>query len=184
MNISKVASRYAESLLEDAIEKGILNQVVEDMNFILKSIVESPQLQRFLSSPIIKTDIKKSALKEIFSDKISSYSLNFLGFVVDKNRENLLKNVIEKFIELKDDHLGIARLDVISAFPLSDDVKEMLLNKFNSIINKKVEANFLVDEKLLGGFVVKVKDTVYDASIKHQLEKLKQNLISGSLSLN
>lgn len=184
MSISKVANRYADSFLANAIEKEIVAEVITDVSIIINSINSSEEFQRFLSSPIIKSELKKSILKEIFANKISSHSLKFLEFVVDKKREDILLQILEKFIELKDDYLGIVRLDVKSAFPLSEDIKEVLLKKFEAIFNKKIEAEFTQHENLLGGFVVRFRDTVYDASIKHQLEKLKQNLISGSLSLN
>jgi F-type H+-transporting ATPase subunit delta len=184
MSISKVANRYADSFLANAIEKGIVTEVASDVNIIINSINSSEEFQRFLGSPVIKAELKKSILKEIFANKISSHSLKFLEFVVDKKREDILLQILEKFVELKDDYLGIVRLDVKSAFPLSDDIKEVLLKKFETIFNKKIEADFAQDDNLLGGFVVRFRDTVYDASIKHQLEKLKQNLISGSLSLN
>lgn len=184
MSISKVANRYADSFLANAIEKGIVDEVTNDVSILINSINSSEELQRFLASPIIKADLKKSILKEIFDNKISSHSLKFLEFVVDKNREDILLQILKKFVELKDDYLGIVRLDVKSAFPLSEDLKEVLLKKFEIIFNKKIEADFSQDDNLLGGFVVRFRDTVYDASIKHQLEKLKQNLISGSLSLN
>ncbi len=184
MNSSKVANRYADSFLADAIEKKVLEQVTSDVETIINSIKTSEELQRFLSSPIIKTELKKSIFKEIFTGKISSYSLKFLEFVVEKKREDVLFQILEKFVELKDDYLGIVRLNVKSAFLLSEELKEILLKKFESIFKKEVVADFSLDTNLLGGFVVKYRDTVYDASIKHQLEKLKQNLISGSLSLN
>lgn len=184
MSISKIAKRYADSFLANAIEKGILAEITTDVNILIKSIDSSEEFKRFLDSPVIKAELKKSILKEIFANKISSHSLKFLEFIVDKKREDILSQILEKFVELKNDYLGIVRLDVKSAFPLSDNIKEILLKKFETIFNKKIEADFVQDHNLLGGFVVRYRDTVYDASIKHQLEKLRQNLISGSLSLN
>jgi F-type H+-transporting ATPase subunit delta len=184
MSISKVATRYAESFLSTAIEKSVLSEVSDDLNFILETINASEDLRRFLNSPIIKTELKKSIIKEIFSNKISINSLKFLEFVVEKRREEFLINILHKFNELKDDYLGIVRLEIKSAFQLTEQLKATLLKKFEEIFNKKIEANFIIDEKLLGGFFVKHRDTVFDASISHQLEKLKNNLISGSFTLN
>jgi F-type H+-transporting ATPase subunit delta len=184
MSISKVANRYADSFLSDVIEKGIVDEVSNDVNLLLNSINSSAELKRLLISPVIKSELKKTVLKEIFSNKISSHSIKFLDFVVDKKREDILLNILNRFNELKDNYLGIVRLEVKTAFTLNDELKELLLKKFENIFNKKIEANFIIDENLIGGFKVKYNDTVYDASISHQLEKLKQNLISGSLSLN
>ncbi|MCS7053582.1 MAG: ATP synthase F1 subunit delta [Ignavibacterium sp.] len=184
MNLSKVATRYAESFLNDVIEKGLLEQISEEVDFVLSTIKANSKLDRFLQNPVIKSEIKKSVLNQIFTNRISDNALKFLDFVVDKNRVDILVQILQKFIELKDDYLGIVRLDVKSAFPFSDETKNLLIKKFENLFNKKIEADFSVDEKLIGGFVVKFKDTIYDASIKHQLERLKQNFITGSLSLN
>jgi F-type H+-transporting ATPase subunit delta len=184
MNISKVAKRYANSLLENSIEKGILENVSKDVEFILHTLEISSELKRFLSSPVIKSDLKKSILKEIFENRISHFTSDFLNFVVDKKREDILLNILEKFIELKDDYQGIVRLEIKSAFALDDNLSKLIIKKFEEIFNKKVEAKFILDVNLLGGFVARYKDTVYDASIIHQLEKLKNNLISGTISLN
>lgn len=184
MSISKIANRYAYSFLKNVIEKKVVEEVSDDVELLVNTINSSKELRRFLFNPVIKSELKKTILKEIFSNKISSHSLEFLDFVVDKKREDILLNIFNRFNELKDDHLEIVRLEVKSAFSLDDELKELLLKKFETIFNKKIKANFTTDNNLIGGFVVKFRDTVYDASIHHQLEKLKNNLISGSLSLN
>ncbi|MCL6494903.1 MAG: F0F1 ATP synthase subunit delta, partial [Ignavibacterium sp.] len=82
------------------------------------------------------------------------------------------------------EHTGVARVDIKSAFELSNDQKKIIEQKFESLLNKKVVASYKVDEKVIGGFVAKVKDTVYDATVAHQLELLRQQLLKGSLLLN
>ncbi len=184
MSYGKVAIRYATSLLESVIEKKNLDRTADDMQILLKAIESSSLLRRFLANPVIRTDQKKSALKEIFEKYVSSETIKFIEFIVDKNRENALKEIAEKFLELKDEYTGVARVDIKSAFELTNEQKKMIEQKFESLLNKKIVASYSVDKNVIGGFVAKVKDTVFDASISHQLELLRQQLLKGSLLLN
>lgn len=184
MSYGKIAIRYATSFLEAEIEKNNLERSASDMEVILNTINSSSLLRRFLENPVVKSEVKKSVLKEIFQKYVSSDTLNFIEFIVDKNRENAIKDIAEKFLELKDEYTGVARVDIKIAFELSNDQKKTLEQKFESLLNKKIVARYKVDEDVIGGFIAKVKDTVYDASIIHQLELLKQQLLKGSLLLN
>lgn len=184
MSYGKVAIRYATSFLESAIEKNNLDRAAEDMLVVFNAIESSSLLRRFLENPVIKLEQKKSVLREIFEKYVSPDTLKFIEFVVDKNRENALKDIAEKFLELKDEYSGVARVEIKSAFELSSEQKKMIEQRFESLLNKKIIASYLIDEKVIGGFVAKVKDTVYDASIAHQLELLRQQLLKGSLLLN
>ena len=184
MNESKVSVRYANSLLGSATEKGSLNKVAKDMELVYSVIKASGELSRTLSSPIVKAQIKSSILEEIFKKKISKETMDFLKFVVEKNRENLLESIVNKFLELRDQKLGIVNVNVRSAVELGDDQKKKLKEKFEKLLNKKVRFNFTVDPDVVGGFVAKVGDTVYDASLKNQLEVLKKRFLKGGASLN
>ncbi len=184
MSYGKVAIRYATSFLESAIEKNNLDRAAEDMLVVFNAIESSSLLRRFLENPVIKLEQKKSVLREIFEKYVSPDTLKFIEFVVDKNRENALKDISEKFLELKDEYSGVARVEIKSAFELSREQKKMIEQRFESLLNKKIVASYQIDEKVIGGFVAKVKDTVYDASIAHQLELLRQQLLKGSLLLN
>ena len=181
---SKVAYRYASSLLETALENNSLDKVYNDLKLLIESFDKSGELKRAVESPVIKPDIKISFLKEIFSKKMDKETLKFILFVVDKNREDILYVIAEKFIDLRNENLGIVELDVKTAFKFNEDQKQTLINKFEKLLKKTINLNLIVDNSLIGGFVAKVGDTVYDASLKHQLELLKKEFAQGSLSLN
>ena len=99
-------------------------------------------------------------------------------------REKTLYSVAKRFVDLRNEHLGIVELLVRTAFELNDDQKEVLKVRFEKILNKKTIMIFKVDNNLVGGFIAQVGDTVYDASMKHQLELLKKEFVQGGLSLN
>jgi len=180
----KVSNRYALSLLSIALEKNMLDTVYNDVNLLINTFNESDELQRVVESPVVRPEIKNSILGEIFSQKMDKETLNFINFIIKKRREEILYSVAKRFVELRNEHLGIVELLVRTAFELTDDQKEILKERFEKILSKKAIMNFKVDNNLIGGFIAQVGDTVYDASMKHQLELLKKEFIQGGLSLN
>jgi len=184
MAASKVAIRYASSFLDTAIEKNLFDKVSEDFELIYNSLNKSSELKRAIKSPIIKNETKQSIFAAVFKDKINDETFTYLNFVISKGRENILLEILEKFFYLRDEHLGFANVQVTTAFDFTAEQKAQLQEKFASYLNKKVKLSFTIDEKLIGGFVAKVGDTVYNASILHQLGLLKKQFLHGSVALN
>jgi F-type H+-transporting ATPase subunit delta len=110
--------------------------------------------------------------------------MNFINFVVDKRREQILHSIAARFLELRDEYLGIASADVITAYQFTDQQKEILKSRLEKILNKKVKLNFTIDNKLIGGFIAKIGDTLYDASMLHQLELLRKQFATDGISIN
>lgn len=180
----KVSHRYATSLLETAIEKNKLDKVSVDMLLLVDVLEENKKLQLALESPVIKPEVKSAVMREIFKEKFDSDSLSFIDFVIGKNRENLLYSIALRFLDLRDDHLGVAKVSVSTAYDFTDEQKNILKDKLEDILNKKVRLSFVQDKELIGGFIAKVGDTNYDASIQHQLKLLKKKFMVGGISLN
>lgn len=184
MTETKISSRYSSSFLEIAIEKNFLEKASSDMELILNAFEKSRELKLVVESPVIKSEKKESILMEIFSGKVDPETLNFIKFIVLKGREALLPSIAVRFLELKDEHLGIIRASVTSAFELTNEQKNQLKDKFESALGKKVLLSYQIDKNILGGFIAKVGDTIYDASVMHQLDQLKNHFIKVGISLN
>jgi F-type H+-transporting ATPase subunit delta len=180
----KVSVGYASSLLDSSIEKNNLEETTNDMEFVLKTFQDNPELRSAISSPVIKTKFKTAILDDIFKSRISVDSLNFLQFVVSKGRESLVSEILLRFLELNDEHLGIAKVELRSALELSPDQTKILKENFEDLLKKKIKFIFKLDPEMIGGFTAKVGDTVYDASIRHQLGILKKQFKQGGASLN
>ncbi len=180
----QILNRYADSLLQTSIDAKNLDETSKDIELIVNTVKQNHQLKLVLENPIIKPAVKLSILNEIFQDKIGKETRKFIKFIVDKDREDLLFSIFEKYLELKDDYLGIVNVEVKTPFEFSADQKEQLKNNLESKLNKKVKFNFNIDSSMIGGFIARVGDTVFDASIKHQLEILKKQFLQGSSSLN
>ena len=110
--------------------------------------------------------------------------MDFLKFIVEKNREDLLESIASKFLDFRDKKLGIINVKVISAVPMTEAQKKKLKENYEKLLAKKVRFEFTIDPTVIGGFVAKVGDTVYDASLKNQLEILKKRFLKGGASLN
>jgi F-type H+-transporting ATPase subunit delta len=184
MSDFRVLHRYANSFLETAIEKKKLDVITNDMHLLVDTLKQNRKLELMLESPVIRPELKFKILDEIFGKKISKDSMDFIEFVISKKRENLLQSIGNRFLELRDEHLGIANVVVTAASEFSGEQKNFLQNRLENILEKKVALNFKTDLDLVGGFIAQVGDTLYDASIKHQLELLKKQFLTGEFSLN
>lgn len=180
----RVLHRYATSLLETAIEKNNLDVVTSDIQLMVETLLQNKKLELMLESPVIRPELKLKILKEIFEEKISKETIEFVEFVVLKKREDLLRAIGNRFLELRDEHLGIASVEVTAAIDFTTEQKSSLQERLEKILNKKVRLNFKTEKDLVGGFIAKVGDTLYDASIRHQLELLRKQFLTGELSLN
>ncbi len=184
MSISKVANRYALSLFENSIEKNNLEIVYEDIKLVIKTFDESNELRRAVESPVIKPELKISVLDEIFSNKLSMDTLKFVSFIVDKKREKILYEIVNRFVDMRNEHLGIVEMELKTPFDFTKEQISNLKDKFETILKKKVIMEIKIDKNIIGGFIAKVGDTVYDASVVNQLDLLKKEFKLGGLALN
>lgn len=180
----KISTRYASSFLESSLQKNLLDIVSADVDFLSKVFSENLNLKKAIENPVIKAEVKSSILEEIFRGKIHSETMNLLLFIIKKSREDLMLSVIEKFKELRDEKLGYLNVNVISAAEFTEAQKGKLQNTLQEMFKKNLRITYNIDEKLLGGFVVKVGDTVFNASIKHQLELLRKHFVKANLVSN
>jgi F-type H+-transporting ATPase subunit delta len=176
----RVARRYAEALAEMAEELKYVDVIAKDLEILQRSVRESRDFLLFLKSPIINKARKHEILLNLFSQKIQKVTLGFLAILVEKGREGYLPDIIEQFFVIRDERQGIINVDVKGVGDFSRDQTTLLQQKLESFANKKVRISFSLDKELLGGFVAKIGDTVFDGSIKRQLELLRQRFAEGN----
>jgi F-type H+-transporting ATPase subunit delta len=176
MSVYRISYRYANSLMLLAEEKKTFKKVAEDADLIFNTLAASKELRAVLKSPVIKSNDKKNVLAKIFDKKISTETLSFINFVLEKNREDILYDIFKEFVTLVDKKNGVVKANVLSAIELNEDAKKKVGMSFEKKLNKKVSANYAINPDLIGGFIVKIEDTVYDSSVKHQLALLSKKL--------
>ena len=174
---SRVTRRYAKALFELAQEKNILDTVENDLKMIMAAFQKSSEVPMLLESPIIPTRDKKAAFDKSFKQHVHQVTYDFLMLLLDKNREENLPDIIGHFMKSLDDHRGIVRGKLFTAHPFNETQKKALTEKLREQTGKKILMEEEIDQSLIGGFVVRLEDTVIDTSLKNQLDKLHQNLI-------
>ncbi len=180
----KVSMRYATSLLDLAVESNKMDVISGDIELISETMDKAPALARALDNPVIRPEIKTSILDEVFKADIDPETMHFVRFLVKKGRENLLREIAKKYLQLRDEKLGIVNVDVKTAFELTEEQKTELKMKIETMLNKKARLRLKIEPEVVGGFIAQINDTVYDASVRHQLDTLKQQLLSSSAALN
>ena len=175
---SKVSSRYAKSLLDLAIERQSLEEVRNDMKLFYGTLKEHTQLRAVLASPVIDGDDKLGILRKLFAGKMNELTLAFFEIMIRKGREVLLYDTAKQFFDQYNTFKGIVKASVTSASELTAEQMEQVRAVIRQIAPGEVELENKVDASLIGGFILKVGDKQYDASIARKLGELKQELTS------
>ena len=176
---SLIASRrYASALLSAAEEGNFLDQIVEELQVIKEVLEHSRDLVHALRSPLVKGDKKIHILEEVFHGSVGEKMFLFLKLIARKKRAGLLPEIIDEFQILLDEKRGIINVDVTSAVQLSDEQTDELVTMLAAFTGKKIRARMAVNEQFIGGVAVKIGDTIYDGSISHQLQVLRQTLVA------
>lgn len=177
-----VASRYAKSLLDLAVEKGQLDAVYADMIQVSEIAGESRDFTNFLNSPVIKTDKKIAVLKSLFEGKLSALTLGFFTVVASKRRESVIPEMAESFIEQYRAHKNILTAVVTSASGLDATTRQKALDLVKSQLKGEIELVEKTDPKLIGGFILRIGDKQIDRSVSRQLTNLKKELTNKTLN--
>ncbi len=170
---ARAAIRYAKAVLSLASDQKIADTINNDMVLIANTISESKDLADILKSPVVSLSIKKSVLVEVFKT-VNKITLNLFDTLISNNRIDILNVVAQKYKELYDESRGIQHASVTTAIALTDDLKKKVLAKAKELTGKDIEVENIIDETIIGGFILRIGDIQYNASILNQLNKLKR----------
>ncbi len=176
--MAAIASRYARALVDVVLEQKINADIArQQLDSIVNAVHESPELRRVWESPAVSADQKRAVLDAIVKQTgVAKPIRNFVAILIDHRRIAMLDDVARQFDSELNAQLGLAEAEVSSARPLSDEGKRQLESQLERLTGKKVRARYSSDPELLGGVVVRVGSTIYDGSVRGQLEKMKQEL--------
>ena len=178
---SAIASRYARPLADIVMEPGSPIQppdAIEQLKTIEALVASSSDLRHALSTPAVRPAHKRAVAARLIGDLgISSKIIrNFLFVIIDHRRMALLTEIREAFEAEVDERLGFLRADVASAQPLDDKESAAIENELSRLTGKQIRARFHVDPNLIGGVVARIGSTVYDGSIRGQLDNMRRRL--------
>jgi F-type H+-transporting ATPase subunit delta len=170
---TRAAIRYAKAVLDLAKDQNSVEAVNNDMALISNSVAKSKDLSDMLQSPVLRSDVKKTALLEVFKDS-NAITAGLIDTLISNKRINILSEVASAYNQLYDQFRGSEVATVTTAIPLTEDLKSKVLAKAKELTGKDVEVNNIIDETIIGGFILRIGDIQYNASIANQLNKLKR----------
>jgi len=175
--ISNISKRYARAFFEIAGEEKKLEQYYNELHQFSSMMAENKDLGGFLANPIFEQDVKKNVLEKIIGKvTLSPMTVNFLKLLVDKNRIDVLPDIDTCYRLMMDEALQKTRVTVKTAFPLSADMQKYIMSNLKKLTGREAEVTVEDDKSLLGGIVIGVGDTLYDGSIKNQLNNMRNLL--------
>ena len=173
MKNAKLSGRYAKALHQFAIEQNVEEAVYQDILLLTTVFKENAELRAVIESPVIVASKKESIFKALFQDKINPVTLGFLDLIIVKRREPSLTGIFEQFVKCYYEKHHIRSAVVTTAMELNP----VLADRIKGILEEQTHSTILlkqvVDPKLIGGFVVRVDDFLFDASILGRINRLK-----------
>jgi F-type H+-transporting ATPase subunit delta len=176
--MAAIASRYARALVDVIVTDKIDGDTArEQLHAIVDAVHESLDLRRVWASPAIQPEQKRAVLDAI-AKQIGAVKpiRNFIAVLIDHRRIAMLDDIVRQFESELDARLGFAEVEISSVRPLSPEEKRELESRVERMTGKKLRTRYVSNPDLLGGVVVRAGSTIYDGSVRGQLEKMRQEL--------
>jgi F-type H+-transporting ATPase subunit delta len=171
----RLASRYAKALIQLAIERGELETVFADMQWLQSVCKSNPDFVNVLRSPIIKGDQKNKIITAVTTGRISELTASFNKLLINKTRESDLPEIAVAFIQQYKEHKNIHTVKLTTSSPVSEAMKNEIMNRIRSTSNmQNIELETSVNEELIGGFVLQAGDKLVDASVAYDLKQISR----------
>jgi F-type H+-transporting ATPase subunit delta len=172
-----VARRYASALADVIIEKHEEAAVREELTAWERMILSNPPLLEAFTNPTVPYEQKAKVLNELITrTKVRPTTANFLRILLKNQRLAEIAHVNAKLAQVLDDRAGVVSAQVTSARPMAESIKTALEEKLQLITGKRIRLSFQTDETLLGGIVTRIGSTIYDGSVRTQLQRLGEEL--------
>ena len=181
MSLRTSATRYAKALFEVALAESDPVRVEADLAAVVTAINEHTELRHALLSPSVPQPARVKVVQAITSQAgLQPPVAKLLAMLGERGRLDLLPELLEVYRERLRDHMNVVKASVTAATPLPQDKVQALERSLSTLTGKQVELDLAVDPSLIGGVVARIGSTVYDGSIRTQLQKLKQQLVERS----
>ncbi|MDT0689643.1 ATP synthase F1 subunit delta [Salegentibacter sp. F188] len=179
MKGTRAAQRYAKAIISLAGDNNVTKDVKNDMDTIVQTIAGSSDLKNMLKSPVIKDSVKRSALKEIFKDA-NGVTLGAFDILIENGRINNLDAVAKQYLKLYHNTSGLQEAIVTTAVPYSVELSGKIQDKIKELTGAGAIVKNVIDESMIGGFILRIGDLQYDASIARNLDNLKRKFKDNS----
>ena len=169
--------QYANALADIVLEQGASEPARKQLGDFGAAYAESAELRNFLASPAVARESKHEIIEKLAARMGASKIIrNFLFVIVDNQRATLLPDIVKTFEHVLRQRQGVAEAQIASAVELSETQKGTLMRTLEGLTGKKIQAKYSLEPGLLGGAVVRIGDTIYDGSLRNQLNQLRARL--------
>lgn len=175
MASTRAAIRYAKAILDLANAKGVAEAVNNDMKSIAQAIGSNEELSAFIQNPTTKVEVKESALLEVFAN-VNGVTKGLFHLLFENKRFEILEAIALEYNRLFDESNGVEVAKVTTAIPMDADLEAKVLAKIATLSDKKVTIENIVDASIIGGFILRIGDKQYNASVANRLRVLKREL--------
>jgi len=172
MKGTRASLRYAKALFETAKKQAVVNDVRQDLELLNSIICQKTEFFSIIHNPTIKRNTKEGLFLKIFKNKIQDLTMQFLLLLLKKGRESILQHVIYHYIDLDMENRGVLLAELISAKPISEETKRAIKTKISA--TRKVQLTEKIDKSILGGFIINIGDSQYDASVRKKINNVKR----------
>lgn len=172
-----LGSVYAKALLAHGKEIGKLDALVEQLEAVVGVIGEVPGFKDLLESPRIAYDVKAQIIETAFANKVDRVLVNFLKLVVKKGRIDCARSISVSARQMQHEMAGRVEAVLTSAEVVDESIRKSISDRLAAVLGKAVSLQAVVDPAIIGGFTVRVGDTVYDASLANQLAQVRKKAI-------
>jgi len=175
MASTRAAIRYAKAILDLANSKGVAEAVNNDMKSIASAIESNEELSTFIENPTTTVEVKQSALLEVFSN-INEVTKSLFRLLFENKRFEILSAIANEYTKVYDESNGVEVAKVTTAIPMDTELEAKVLAKIATLSDKKITIENIVDPSIIGGFILRIGDKQYNASVANRLQVLKREL--------
>ena len=178
MSVQTVARRYATALADVVMARGEAQEVRQELDAWASMIQSNDQLMEVFRNPTIPYDQKRKVLSTLIArTRVRPTTANFLQVLLQNQRLAELGEVNKRFAQILDERSGVVSAQVTTARPVPQSSQDALRAKLVAMTGKNVRLSFMTDEELIGGIVTRIGSTIYDGSVRNQLQQVKDRLV-------
>jgi len=178
-----ISKTYGDALFNLAIERGTMDTLMEEAVAVRDSMASNKELFKFLNNPGIESDEKEKVVENVYSRFVSRDMVGFIHTIVEKGRHNEIVAIMNYFIDAVKEFKKIGVVYVTTPIALSDDEKKKIYDRVLATTDYvTLEIDYTIDESLIGGMIIRIKDKVVDSSIKTKLSNIRKELLEVQLT--
>jgi F-type H+-transporting ATPase subunit delta len=172
---SRAAIRYAKAMYDIASEENFIKEVYKDMSLIKELCSDSLDFKSLLSNSQINYHDKKKAILSLLENS-NALTEKLIDLLIHNKRVSIIGDIAISFIHLYNKHNNIKEATLITASPIDEDLKSIILSKINISDSKSISLTNIIDSSIIGGFIIRFDGKEYNASVKQNLNNLKKEL--------